>query len=68
MSDANQLTAALVSRFIQEDGAERLRLAIGQRLYFDEPRVRIAGEAAQQSRSDLLLAAGGTHFRVLDLR
>ena len=60
VSDANQLTAALVSRFIQEDGAERLRLAIGQRLYFEEPRVRIAGEAAQQSRYDLLLAAGGT--------
>ncbi|MEW7848031.1 LPS-assembly protein LptD [Massilia aurea] len=60
VSDANQLTAALVSRFIQEDGAERLRLAFGQRLYFEEPRVRIAGEAAQQSRSDLLLAAAGT--------
>src|SRR5690606_3488828 len=33
VSDANQVTAALVSRFIQEDGAERLRLAFGQRLY-----------------------------------
>jgi LPS-assembly protein len=60
VSDANQLTAALVSRFIQEDGAERLRLAFGQRLYFAEPRVRIPGEALQQSRSDLLLAAAGT--------
>lgn len=60
VSDANQLTAALVSRFIQEDGAERLRLAFGQRLYFEEPRVRIQGEAVNQSRSDLLLAAAGS--------
>ena len=59
VSDANQLTAALVSRFIQEDGAERLRLAFGQRLYFEEPRVRIPGETLHQSRSDILLAAGG---------
>jgi len=60
VSDANQMTAALVSRYIQEDGAERLRLAFGQRLYFDEPRVRIPGEPQHQSRSDLLLAAAGT--------
>ena len=60
VSDANQMTAALVSRYIQEDGAERLRLAIGQRLYFDEPRVRLPNEPQHQSRSDLLLAASGT--------
>jgi len=59
VSDANQLTAALTSRFIQEDGAERLRLAFGQRIYFEEPRVRLADEARHQSRSDILLAAGG---------
>ena len=60
VSDANQVTAALVSRFIQEDGAERLRLAFGQRLYLEEPRVRIPGEEQHKSRSDLLLAAAGT--------
>ena len=59
VSDANQLTAAVVSRFIQEDGAERLRLAFGQRLYFEEPRVRLPGESVNQSRSDVLLAASG---------
>ena len=59
VSDANQLTAALVSRFIEADGAERLRLAFGQRLYFEEPRVRLPNEALQQSRSDILLAASG---------
>ena len=59
VSDANQLTAAVVSRFIQADGAERLRLAFGQRIYFDEPRVRLPGEPVHQSRSDVLLAASG---------
>jgi len=51
VSDANQMTAAVVSRFIQSDGAERLRLAFGQRIYFDEPRVRLPGEPVHQSRS-----------------
>lgn len=59
VSDANQLTAAVVSRYIQTDGAERLRLAFGQRIYFDEPRVRLPGEPLHQSRSDVLLAASG---------
>ncbi|MCC2957988.1 LPS-assembly protein LptD [Massilia sp. IC2-477] len=59
VSDANQLTAAVVSRFIQPDGAERLRMAFGQRIYFDEPRVRLPGEPVHQSRSDVLLAASG---------
>ena len=59
VSDANQLTAAVVSRFIQQDGSERLRMAFGQRMYFDEPRVRLPGEPVHQSRSDVLLAAAG---------
>ncbi|NNG25097.1 LPS-assembly protein LptD [Telluria aromaticivorans] len=59
VSDANQLTAALVSRYIQPDGAERLRMAFGQRIYFEEPRVRLPGEPLHQSRSDVLLAASG---------
>jgi LPS-assembly protein len=59
VSDANQLTAAVVSRFIQSDGAERLRMAFGQRIYFDEPRVRLPGEPVHQSRSDVLVAASG---------
>lgn len=61
VSDANQVTAALVSRFIQEDGAERLRLAFGQRQYLKQPRVGLyRNEAPHQSRSDMLLAASGT--------
>nr|WP_307729193.1 LPS-assembly protein LptD [Massilia sp. IC2-278] len=61
ISDANQLTAALVSRYIEGSGAERLRLAVGQRFYFTEPRVQTSGRADQnrKDRSDLLLAASG---------
>jgi LPS-assembly protein len=60
VSDANQLTAALVSRFIESNGAERLRVAVGNRYYFSDPRVQLnPGEPRNQSRSDALLAASG---------
>lgn len=60
VSDANQLTAAVVSRFIESNGAERLRLAVGTRYYFSNPRVTLtANDAKNQSRSDALFAAGG---------
>ncbi|SFI20699.1 LPS-assembly protein [Collimonas sp. OK307] len=61
IGDANQLTAAVTSRFIEESGVERLRLGIGQRFYFTEPRVTLGGttDTITSSRSDLLLMAGG---------
>jgi len=61
ISDANQLTAALTSRLIEENGLERLRAAIGQRYYFADPQVNIAGTTSTTlgSKSDLLLALGG---------
>ncbi len=59
VSDANQLTAALVSRYIEPDGAERLRMAIAQRFYFSEPRVGRVLTGRETGRSDLLLAASG---------
>jgi LPS-assembly protein len=60
VSDANQITTALVSRFIESNGVERLRLAAGSRYYFSDPRVRLnAAEPRNQSRSDALLAASG---------
>lgn len=59
VSDANQLTAALVSRYIEPDGAERLRMAIAQRFYFTEPRVGRVLTGREIGRSDLLLAASG---------
>jgi LPS-assembly protein len=60
VSDANQLTAAVVSRFIEANGAERLRLVVGNRYYFADPRVRLdPNEKLNVTRSDALLAASG---------
>lgn len=70
ISDANQLTAALTSRYLDPNGAERLRLSLGQRYYISTPRVTLTGapnSASQESRSDLLLAASGRVTNALRL-
>ena len=60
IADANQATVALTSRFIESSGAERLRLALGQRFYFGNQRVQLDPNAVlSQSHSDVLLAASG---------
>ncbi|MES2760080.1 MAG: LPS-assembly protein LptD [Pseudomonadota bacterium] len=60
ISDANQVTAALVSRYVEANGAERLRLAMGQRFYFSQQRVQLdPSTQLNVSRSDVLLAASG---------
>ncbi|WP_245845061.1 LPS-assembly protein LptD [Noviherbaspirillum humi] len=56
ISNSNQLTAALVSRFLEPSGALRARFAIGQRYYFTDQRVSLTSTATE-SRSDLLLSA-----------
>ena len=58
ISDANQVTAALTSRFLESDGAERARFAFGQRYYLAKPRVTL-GAPQEESRSDVLLSASG---------
>lgn len=60
ISDANQVTAAVVSRFLEPNGAERLRLAIGQRFYLTDQRVQLSSDTPRSdSRSDALIAASG---------
>ncbi len=60
IGDANQVTAAVVSRFLEESGAERLRLAFGQRFYFNDQRVQLTDtKPVSTGRSDLLLAGTG---------
>lgn len=61
ISDANQITAGLVSRFIEPSGVERLRLGFGQRFYFREQRVGLDTNTpvGNVGRSDLLLSAAG---------
>jgi len=54
IGDANQLTLALTTRFIdQEDGVERLRASIGQIRYLDDRRVNIPAGTVLTERSDL---------------
>ncbi|MCM5570296.1 LPS-assembly protein LptD [Burkholderiaceae bacterium FT117] len=61
IADVNQLTAAAVSRLVEPaTGAERLRFAVGQRVYFSDQRVTLPGGVPlTDGRSDILLAAGG---------
>jgi LPS-assembly protein len=60
IGDANQLTLALSSRIINPDsGAERLRLAVGQRFYFSDQRVTLNEEPRSASTSDVLIGADG---------
>ncbi|MFZ6657314.1 LPS-assembly protein LptD [Undibacterium sp. TJN19] len=58
IGDSNQITAALISRYIENNGDESLKLAIGQRFYFNTQKVTL-DNTVSPSRSDLLLAAIG---------
>ena len=44
--DANQVTAALTSRFLHANGQEALRATIGQRYYFESERVGLTADVA----------------------
>jgi LPS-assembly protein len=61
IGDANQLTLAMTSRYLETDGAERLRMAIAQRFNFAQPRVGLGADLAVSSgeKSDVLLLATG---------
>lgn len=61
ISNANNLTAAVTSRFIEQSGAERMRFTVGQRYYFSDQRVSLYStiEPRNENRSDLLLMASG---------
>jgi len=58
IGDSNQVTTALVSRFIEDNGVERFKFALGQRFYFNTQKVSLDGKT-NSSRSDLLLAGNG---------
>jgi LPS-assembly protein len=60
ISDANQVTAAITSRFIEANGAERLRLSLGERFYFRDQRVQLVSTTpVVDTHSDILAAASG---------
>ena len=60
IGDANQLTIGVTSRLLQPGtGAERLRVALGQRFYFEDQRVTLNEVPRSASSSDILLAVEG---------
>jgi LPS-assembly protein len=71
INDANQITAALTTRYLDErSGAERLRATIAQRYYLKDQEVTLGRDDLRISnRSDLLAGLTGylTHSWWLDL-
>ena len=65
INDANQLSLGLTSRFLETDsGAERLRVSVGQILYFQDRRVTLdAGDGVETSTTSDLAAELGGRFR-----
>jgi LPS-assembly protein len=58
INDANQVTVGVSSRLLSpETGAERLRVGVAQRFYFDTQRVTLPGVPVRTSTSSDLLAA-----------
>ena len=67
--DANQVTTALTTRFLQSNGQEALRGTIGQRYYFSSERVGLAPTDTLRTfhTSDLLASVGGRLFKQREL-
>lgn len=65
--DANQVTTALTTRFLQSNGQEALRGTIGQRYYFSTERVGLTPTDTLRTyhTSDLLTSVGGRLFKHL---
>ena len=63
--DANQVTVAVSSRYLQQDGQEAFRATLGQRFYFDGERVGLDPTSTLRSTSDsnILASVGGRVFR-----
>jgi LPS-assembly protein len=63
--DANQVTLAMSSRFLQQNGQESFRATLGQRYYFREERVGLTPTTPLRTSldSDVLASVGGRLFR-----
>ncbi|MEO8484744.1 MAG: LPS-assembly protein LptD [Betaproteobacteria bacterium] len=60
IGDANQLTIGVTSRLLQiGTGAERLRVALAERFYFEDQRVTLNEQPRSASSSDILFAVEG---------
>jgi LPS-assembly protein len=63
--DANQLTAAVTTRFLGTGGQEAFRATLGQRYYFADERVALAPGVPLRAanESDVLASVGGRLFK-----
>ena len=60
IGDANQITLAATSRWLEKsNGAERLKVTVGERFSFDTPQVNLVTPAASTNKSDILMALSG---------
>jgi LPS-assembly protein len=60
IGDANQITLALISRFLgQDDGVEHLKLSVAERFSFSTPQVNLVAPTTSNNKSDILLGAVG---------
>ena len=72
LADANQVSLGLTTRFIQDDGFERMRFGIGQIFHFDDRKVYIAnnlgqaGKAPDQPDEDLIAKDARLRQELLD--
>jgi LPS-assembly protein len=58
IGDANQLTLAVTSRFLDPDtGTEKMRFAIGQQYYFESQQVTLNEPPRTTNTSDILVSA-----------
>jgi len=57
INDANQLTAALTSKFIDKNGKERLSGVIAQRYYFEDRKIFGSDLEAKKANSDIFMGA-----------
>ena len=58
INDANQLTAAVTTRFLDANtGVERFKAMVGQRYYFSPQRVTLPGETGRNADFSHLIAA-----------
>ncbi|MBZ0095458.1 MAG: LPS-assembly protein LptD, partial [Sulfuricella sp.] len=68
ISDANQVTLGVTSRFFEETGIERLRGTLAQRYYLSLPQVTLPGGTPPVRKySDLLASVGGRITNALTL-
>lgn len=68
ISDANQVTLGVTSRFFEETGIERLRGTLAQRYYLSLPQVTLPGGTPPTRKySDVLASIGGRITNALTL-